>query len=386
MMPSPRVLFVNHTSTISGAEMVLLDVAPSCDGAGAFLFEEGPLSLSLKGLGVEVTNSRYGSGLSRVKRSSSLKKALPLAGRMSVLIAELGVMASRYDVLYANSQKAFVLGAAAAAIARRPLIWHLHDIISEAHFGSGQRLLQSTLANRFARLVVAPSQPVKSAFVAAGGRADLIRVVPNGLSADGGNLPRAELRRELGLPSKPTIGVFSRLAPWKGQHVVLHALARLPDAHCIIAGSALFGEDEYEQSLRALAARLNIADRVGFLGQRADIPRLMRAVDIVVHPSVDPEPFGRTIVEAMQVGTPVIATDAGASSEILARGEAGVLVPPGNERALAAAVRNMLACPPAALDAQVNRARTRARDVYSVAAMQRAIVDLIGEAAAKRLQ
>ena len=132
------------------------------------------------------------------------------------------------------------------------------------------------------------------------------------------------------MPPGPLIGVFSRLAPWKGQHIVLQALAGLPGVHGIFAGSALFGEDAYAASLRVLASELGIADRVVFLGQRGDVPALMRAVDIVVHPSVDPEPFGRTLVEAMLARTPVIATDAGAASEILGGGEAGMLVPPGD--------------------------------------------------------
>ncbi len=379
-MTGTRVLFVNHTSIVSGAEMVLLDIVPAYPASAAFLFEDGALSSRLQSRGVEVIQSRFGGGFTKVKRDSSLTRAVPLAGRMSALAAELSAVARRYDVLYANSQKAFVLGAVAAALARRPLIWHLHDIISMAHFGRGQRKLQIRLANGFARCVVAPSQPVAMAFAAEGGRPELICVVPNGLDVDASAASKADLRQELRLPSGPLIGVFSRLAPWKGHHVVLRGLAQLPGVHCIIAGSALFGEDAYEASLRALAAKLEITDRVMFLGQRADVPRLMRAVDIVIHPSVDPEPFGRTLVEAMLVRTPVIATSAGASAEILEFGASGILVPPGDTGALVAAVRNTLNRP-AALAAQTDRAEARAREVYGVAPMRKAIADVIGRVA-----
>ena len=310
-MNAPRVLFLNHTGAISGAEMVLLDVVRACESPAAFLFEEGALGGKLRSLGVKVVQSRFGAGFAGIKRDTSLFKALPLAGKMSALVAELALAARRYDVLYANSQKAFVLGSLAASIARRPLIWHLHDIIGKAHFGAGQRRLQVALANRFAGCVVAPSRSVADAFIAEGGRSRLACVVPNGLDMEPAGSPEAEARQELGLPSGPLIGVFSRLAPWKGQHVVLQALAKLPGVHCIVAGSALFGEDAYAASLRLLASDLGIEDRVTFLGQRGDVPALMRAVDIVVHPSVDPEPFGRTLVEAMLARTPVIATDAG---------------------------------------------------------------------------
>ena len=186
--------------------------------------------------------------------------------------------------------------------------------------------------------------------------------------------------QELGLRPGPLIGVFSRLAPWKGQHVVLQALAKLPGVHCIVAGSALFGEDAYAESLRLLASDLGIEDRVTFLGQRGDVPALMPAVDIVVHPSVDPEPFGRTLVEAMLARTPVIATDAGAASEILDGGEAGTLVPPGDAGALTEAIRETLAGN-AALAARIERAEARARDLYGTGPMRRAIAELIARVA-----
>ncbi len=361
-MPGPRVLFVNHTSKISGAEMVMLDIVPACSNAGAFLFEDGPLNASLDSCGVEVTKSRFGARFSQITRDSRLTKSLPLAGWMSAVVAELAATARRYDVVYANSQKAFVLGAIAGAISHRPLIWHLHDIISKAHFGAGQRRLQSRLANSLARFVIAPSQPVKAAFVGEGGRPDIVRVVPNGLEAHRAESSPMDLRRALDLTSKPLIGVFSRLSPWKGQHVVLRALADLPDVHCIIAGSALFGEHDYEKSLCALAKALGLANRVTFLGQRTDVPRLMQACDIVVHSSVDPEPFGRTLVEAMLIGTAVIATDAGAASEILGGGEAGTLVPPGDAVALAGAIRETLANAEK-LGPQLETAKARAQRV-----------------------
>ncbi len=378
-MTAARVLFVSHTGSISGAEMVMLDILPSCASASVFLFEDGPINARLQDCGVNVIASRFGAGFSAIKRDSKLKKALPLAGRMAAVIAELAFVARQYDAVYANSQKAFVLAAFAAAAARRPLIWHLHDIISDAHFGSGQRLLQSGLANRFARLVIAPSQAARSAFVEAGGRPNIVRVVPNGIdSADGGVSP-LEIRQELGLSSGPLLGVFSRLSPWKGQHIVLQALADLPDVQCIFAGSALFGEHEYERSLHTLAGELDLANRAKFLGQRHDVPSLMRSCDAVIHPSVDPEPFGRTLVEAMLAGTPVIATDTGASAEILAGGEAGMLVPPGDAKALAAAVRHAMANP-AELLRQTKKARRRAHKVYGAAKMRSTIANVIGEA------
>jgi glycosyltransferase involved in cell wall biosynthesis len=162
--------------------------------------------------------------------------------------------------------------------------------------------------------------------------------------------------------------VFSRLAPWKGQHVLLQALAKLPDVGCIIVGDALFGEQDYATQLRAMVAELGLGDRVRFLGHRSDVPRLMQAVDVMVHPSIDPEPFGRTLVEAMLVGVPVVATDAGAAPDILERGRAGSLVPSGDAPALARAISAVLAGAEQ-LQPQLDYALRRARSEYSLARM-----------------
>lgn len=382
-MSSPRVLFVCHTGSISGAELVLLDLVRPWAGQSAFLFEDGPLKQALAANGLNVTISHWGAGLNDVRRDSSFAKVLPVIGGMFGITAELARFARKHDVIYANSQKAFVLAAIAAKLVRRPLIWHLHDIISPAHFGKMQRRVQVLLANHCTTKVVVPSRAAADAFMAEGGRKDLVAIVPNGLDIAPETQSPAEIRRDLGLPQGPLVGVFSRLAEWKGQHIVLQALAMTPGVSCIIAGSALFGEEAYERRLLQLVATLGLSDRVSFLGQRSDVPRLMRAVDAVVHPSIDPEPFGRTLVEAMLADVPVIATDAGAASDILEGGRAGTLVPPGDADALAQAIAGTMAHSPE-LRARVDYAAVRARSHYGVAQMLDATSGLIRQATGDR--
>ncbi|MDC7787138.1 glycosyltransferase [Rhodoplanes sp. TEM] len=379
-MASPRVMFVNHTSAIAGAELVLLDVVRAWRGATAFLFEDGPLEGAMRGKGLDIVKSRFGGGLAVVKRDASLWRAAPLAGRLAGVTLEIAGAARRHDVIYANSQKAFVLAALAHAVARRPLVWHLHDIIDGSHFGAGQRRLQVALANRFAARVIVPSEAAATAFVSAGGRDGLVEVVPNGVDIVRDPRSRDDLRRDLGLPAGRLVGVFSRLAPWKGQHVVIEALRALPDTRLLIVGDALFGEQAYAATLRRQVETLGLADRVLFLGHRPDVPLLMQAVDAMVHPSVSPEPFGRTLVEAMLSRVPVIATEAGAAPDILDHGGAGTLVPPADAMALAAALARVLDTPGVPAD-QIDRAEARARRRYGVAAMQDAVAAVIARVA-----
>ncbi|MGC2779121.1 MAG: glycosyltransferase [Bradyrhizobium sp.] len=381
MMSTERVLFVDHTGQIGGAELILLDVVQDRTHSSAFLFEQGPLAKALAERGLPVITSRWGQGLAQFRRDSSWLKALPLFARLAAITVELARAARKYDVVYANSQKAFVLSAIANIVARKPLIWHLHDIISPAHFGSLQRRLQVFLANSFTAKVIVPSQAAAAAFIDAGGRRSLIEIVPNGLAVQPEPVSRQELRQRLGLPSGPLVGVFSRLAAWKGQHVLIRALAELPDVHSIIVGDALFGEQDYAVQLRRLVADLGLSDRVHFLGHRSDVPVLMQAVDAMVHPSIDPEPFGRTLVEAMLAGVPVIATDAGAAPDILEYGRAGMLVPPGDARALAEALDAVLA-EPEILVPQLDYAARRARTHYNLARMLESIGLLIRQARA----
>ncbi|WP_457104994.1 glycosyltransferase [Methylobacterium sp. P5_C11] len=376
----PRVLFVSHTGTMSGAELVLRDAVRPWRGSTAFLFEDGALAEALRGEGLEILLARRRTALTDLRRDVSPLRALPVLGQLGALALEIARAARRCDVVYANSQKAFLLSALAARLVGRPLIWHLHDILDNAHFGFAQRTLQVRLANLCAAQVIVPSEAAARAFAKAGGRRSLIRIVPNGLDLARDPRPSEALRAELGLPAGLLVGVFSRIAPWKGQDVLIDALAKVPDMRCIVVGAPLFGEDAFAAHLRDLAAALGVSDRVQFLGQRADVPLLMQAVDAVVHPSVDPEPFGRTLVEAMLAGVPVIATDAGASAEILDGGAAGTLVPPRDSDRLAATLA-ALRDDPGAFATRTDLARERALALYGADRMQRDLDDLIFHAA-----
>lgn len=260
-------------------------------------------------------------------------------GSLLPLIARVVQKARNYDLIYANTQKALVVGALASLLSRRPLVYHLHDILSLDHFSRINRAIAVTLANTQASLVIANSYASQAAFVEAGGRSHLSEVVYNGFDPElyqTDESIRNQIRKEFGLDGQFIVGHFSRLSPWKGQHILIQALTQCPeDVTAIFVGEALFGEQDYAQSLQQQVAELGLKQRVRFLGFRSDIVPLMSACDLVAHTSVAPEPFGRVIVEAMLCGRPVVAAKAGGAVELVEHGCTGWLVPPEEPQLLA---------------------------------------------------
>jgi glycosyltransferase involved in cell wall biosynthesis len=237
----------------------------------------------------------------------------------------------------------------AAMFLRRPLIWHLHDILDPQVFSRLNIGVDVFLANRLAERVIANSRATASALRACGGTRATVDIVYNGLDpavADAvSDEDAAAARRALGVGDSTVIGVFGRLAPWKGQDVAIRALALLdvrPSAHLVIVGDALFGEEAYAARLRALVEETGLQDRVHFLGFRSDVATLMRAVDILVHTSTSPEPFGRVIAEGMLAERPIVATAGGGAAEIVSPGVTAWQVQPNNPAELATALREVI--------------------------------------------
>jgi glycosyltransferase involved in cell wall biosynthesis len=140
------------------------------------------------------------------------------------------------------------------------------------------------------------------------------------------------------------VGVVGRLVPDKGGVFFLRAAARLAEEFPR-ARYLFVGQGTAEKDLRAAAQDLGIGDRVMFLGFREDVPEVTAALDVSVLPSIDCDASSAVLKEAMAVGRPVVATRIGGAEEIVADGETGLLVPPGDDAALAAAIRSILLRP-----------------------------------------
>lgn len=181
---------------------------------------------------------------------------------------------------------------------------------------------------------------------------------------------RGEVRAALGVDAdQPLLLISGNIQEWKGQAVVVEAMGRIaarhPRAVCLVAGGVHRAGAAYAEAMQRRIAELGLPQAVRLLGFRDDMPDLIHAVDIVVHASVRPEPFGRVILEAMLAGRAVIASDAGGVRELIEDGVTGWLVPPGDAEALASALDRCLSQPTAAAEIG-ERGRTWATRNFSL--------------------
>jgi glycosyltransferase involved in cell wall biosynthesis len=357
-----RVVFLNGSGLPGGGEIALAQLASGVPGGRVVLFEHGPVEELFRSKGV-ATEIRT---ISPKLLANSKESGLPGPGLVASALSH-SVGLARYlrgfDVVHCNNQKAWVVGAFASALARRPVVWHLHDILSTEHFSRSKIRLVVALARWRRAKVIANSIASAEAFVQAGGRRSQVEVLYNPVDPAPFReaMPIPGFRSRLGCDTEPVWGLFSRLASWKGQHIAIQALSRLPRGHLVLAGSALFGEEPWEAHLREMVRSMGLEKRVHFLGFRDDVPALLATVDGAIHASTIAEPFGLVILEAQLAGKPVVATAAGGATEIVTPGRNGWLVPPGDVDALAEVLRAWSADPEAASETGRTAAADAAR-------------------------
>lgn len=328
------VLFVDHAEALGGAEHSLLLLLRHLDRSRfrpLLACNRGPLAEAATALDVPVILVE----MPRI-RGEALGPLRLLRG--SQALARL-IRRRQVDIVHSNVMRASFYAALAARLTGRPLVWHVRDIHppSERWY--------TRLMCRLATRVIAISQAVAAALPCP----HKVTVVYNGLDLEEypPELEGAVVRAELGLPlDAPVAGIVGRLQAWKGQERFLRAAVqvaeRLPQARFLVVGGAIFGDGEaYAAGLRHLATDLGLGERVIFTGHRQDLPRLLAALDVLVH-CAEAEPFGRVLIEGMAARRPVVAFADGAVPEIVRHEEMGLLVPPGDEPALAAAMVELL--------------------------------------------
>jgi glycosyltransferase involved in cell wall biosynthesis len=252
----------------------------------------------------------------------------------------LGALVHRERVALVHSNTSVVLGgAAAAALGRVPHVWHVREIY--ARFGRAWPRYRSLLSTASAMACV--SRATAAQFRAT----DPVRVIHDGLAFDPVRAPRDAARRALGLnASEPVIAVLGRISDWKGQDLLVRALAEPPlrdrGAIGLVAGEAWPGADERTARVLELARRLGVSDRLRLLGFREDVETVFGASDLIAVPSTAPDPLPGAAIEAAAAGCGVIASSHGGLPEILRDGATGRLVAPGDPVALSLAAAELL--------------------------------------------
>jgi glycosyltransferase involved in cell wall biosynthesis len=346
-MPLPRVGVLCAISGLGGAEFSLLELVTHLRGAYEFHLivpSEGPLKESAEAAGARVwvlpwpeAIAGTGETAKRPSPARMLRSAACLrsfAQRLSKLLDEICP-----SVLVTNAAKAHVIGALTRKRKHVPLIWYMRDGLEDRVFS---RKLLALLSRRcdsavcISRYVASQFRKYVSASVPANvvyNIVDLSRFRPDAF-------PPADLRKK---PDEIWYGIVGAITPLKGHDIFLDAaervLQQLPKAIFAVVGNNPYVTEAgllYEERLRRRVASSSLHDRVKFVGFRNDVPSILSQLDILVQPNRGPEGLGRSVLEAMACGVPVIAVNKWGPAELIQDGETGLLFPPLDTGQLAA--------------------------------------------------
>lgn len=379
-----RILFVEHTSIVSGAQRSMLELIRALEPRHdvRLACPPGELAVMARELGLSVhaiPEVRLTFKLRSRQSVRALGDALTAAWRLRRLIGS-----ARPSVVHANSVRAGLI-AIPAVRGGRALVVHCRDILPAGGLGRAVRAL--VLAR--SHCVVAISHHVAVSFAGRDWERRGVRVVDNAVDLerfDPARIDGATARGAVGVDDQTVLSVIAQVTPWKGQDLAIRVLAelgdRLPAAVLLLAGTAKFvsrttryDNRAFERELQALAGEPGLAGRVRFLGERPDPERILAATDVLLVPSTQ-EPFGRTIIEAMAMGVPVAATASGGPPEIMRDGIDGRLVSGRDPARWADAVEDLLRWPSDRRDA----ARQQAADRFSPARHAQRMLTVYDEA------
>ena len=355
-----RIVYLNPCGKLGGAETSLRELLAGLRAAvpewelWLVLGEDGPLVTQAREIGVKTIVLPFPRPLARLGDARTglwttlwcLLTAVWATALYSRRLART-IQSIRPEIVHTNGFKMHLLGAWTCP-SQTPLVWHIHDYVRSRTLAS--RLLRvfsnsCTVAITNSKSVAADLKALSPnlSIVTIYNAIDLRRFAPAGNKLD--------LDELAGLPPAGVgtirVGLVATLARWKGHSIFLQALSRLSSDKQVrgyIIGGPIYQTEGSQWSLTELkqeANRLGLAGKVGFTGFVEDAAAAMRSLDIVVHASTEPEPFGMVIIEAMACEKALIASQAGGASELFVDCEDALAHPPGDSEALAHRIRRL---------------------------------------------
>jgi len=396
-MAARRILFVESSmgGVIGGSLTGILHLIARLDrtrfAPSLALFEAKPAveeELARRGVPVHVLPSLPGrrKALAPGRLARAVVRAADLWQVVGPRARAVGglIRRERPDLVYcANGLTANLDAVVAAAVARRRIVCHEKGF---RRVGPAERFM-----SRWVDACVCMTDEIAAHYRTRHVRARRVLTILDGIDTTefrpGGG---PAVRREFGIPpDAPLVGIVGHIQGWKGQLLAAEAVARArakhPALRCLVVGGVHRDGAEYAERLRARIAAPDLAGHVVLAGARRDVPACLDAMDVVLHSSVTPEPFGRVLIEAMALGKPLVAPAEGGPLVVVVDGTTGLLVPPRDPDALAGAIVALLDDPPrrAAMGAA---ARARVDAVFDirhhVRRVQELFDDLIGAGAA----
>ncbi|MFK0729852.1 MAG: glycosyltransferase family 4 protein [Gloeotrichia echinulata HAB0833] len=353
---------MNPIGAIGGAEKVLLTIFATLLTTQPkiqihlIVGTDGPLIQQSQKLGVQVTLLKLPEKFNQLGDSSFKGSSKRITGLILLLqLIQILPNLSKYfhefhqllhkinpDLIHSNGIKTHLI-TAFAGVKDKPVIWHIHDFYGSRPLMAKILKLMSFRATQGIAISQAVAQDAKATLP------DLpIEVIYNAVDINYFS-PSVSTSSSSSLPLR--IGLVATFARWKGQDIFLEAANQIVKAYpnlnirfCIVGGAIYKtrGSQFSETELKNKASQLGILDKVDFLGFQQDIVKIYHSLDIVVHASTQPEPFGLAIVEAMACAKPVIVSQAGGSAELFTHNYDAVGVPPREPTALAAAILDLL--------------------------------------------
>jgi glycosyltransferase involved in cell wall biosynthesis len=355
---APRdVVFVESAGKMGGVQFSTLYLAQRLDPTRwkpiVVCPEDGDLTRACRGAGVEThvleqtdlqsTSVRVGSTL-RVPNPGAWAwngyAVVVAARRLRRFLNQ-----TRPALVVTKGLSAHFFGGLAARKLDIPCVWHAQDLISERSLGIYRRAF-GRAARWLPDQIIADGRSIAEQLPRS--LRSLVTVIPNGVDIDvfRPGLDGSGVRQELGIPGDHlVVGQVGRMTPWKGQHYLIEAFARIADdypmASLLLAGAPVFDNDSYQRRLLSMAAGFGLQDRIKFAGYRHDLPNVLAAMDIFAFTSTEKDTSPLALLSAMSCGLPIVAFDIQGVKELMTNGPC-LLTPVGDIAELAASLKTLI--------------------------------------------